>query len=102
MADMNITLDEANAWVDKVEAEIADVNKVLSKAVACVKDYEKSDDTIYQELSRSAKSYESAWKHLESGYREVFTGLRSAFKAQIEAVNQAIEAVKREAQKTKS
>lgn len=102
MSDMNISVDEANAWVNKVESEIAEVNKVLEKAVACVKDYQESDDTIYQELSKAVKSYESAWKHLETGYKEVFEGLRAAFKAQVEAVKQAIEAVKREAQKAKS
>ena len=98
---MNISLDEANAWVNKVEAEIAEVNIVLEKAVACVKEYQESDDTIYKELYNASQKYESAWKHLQSAYRDVFEGLRSAFRAQIEAVGEAIERIKEEAKKVK-
>lgn len=102
MADMNISMDQAEAWVNKVEQEIAEVNRILDKAVACVKDYQESDDTIYQELNNAAQKYDSAWKHLQGAYRDVFEGLRSAFKAQIEAVSQAIESIKNEAKKSKS
>ena len=102
MSDMNISLDEANAWVSKVEAEIADVNKVLKKAVACVKDCENSEDTIYQNLSAAANCYETAWNQLENGYRKVFEGLRASFKSQMQAIEQGVEAIKAEARKAKS
>ena len=102
MSDMNITLDVANAWVNKVENEMDEVNVVLAKAVACVKEYKDGDDTIYQELNRAAVSYESAWRSLQSGYKQVFEGLRASFNAQAKAVEIAIDIVKREAQKAKS
>ena len=98
---MNISMDQAEAWVAKVEREMADVNRVLDKAVACVEEYRDSDDTIYQELNNAAKKYESAWKHLQNAYRDVFDGLRSIFRSQAEAVNQALDSVKNVTKKAK-
>lgn len=102
MNGMNISLDEANAWINKVEAEIDTVNTVLKEATECVNDFQEKDDSVYQELSKASEAYKSAWGKLESGYRDVFEGLRHAFKAQIEAVENAVEEIKRVAKNAKS
>ena len=101
MADMNITLDEANAWIAKVEAEMDEVQEVLKKAIECVAEYQESEDTIHKELNIAVKSYKSAWDHLGQAYKDAFKGLRAVFKSQIEAVQEAIEMVKKESKKAK-
>lgn len=102
MSDMNISLDDANAWINKVEKEMGEVNSLLEKVYECVTDYEEKDDTIYKEIESAGKSFQSAWKNLGKGYKDVFEALRSVFKSQAEAVEKAVQAVQREKQKAKS
>ena len=102
MSDIRITLDEANAWIDKVEREMEAVDILLKKVNTCVEDYKDKDDTVYQEIEKAGKSFKSAWDNLGKGYRDVFEGLRSVFRSQAEAVQQAVEMVQRENQKAKS
>lgn len=102
MNGMNISLDEANAWINKVEAEIETVNAVLKEATECVEDFQEKDDTVYQRLSAASEAYKSAWGKLESGYKEVFEGLRHAFAAQIKAVENALEEIAEVAKRAKS
>ena len=104
MADMkmNISVDEANAWVNKVEEEIREVNLVLNEVTTCVKEYQEQNDIVYKRLYKAANTYESAWKQLEGGYKKVCEELREAFKEQIRSVELIIEKIEEEAKKAKS
>lgn len=102
MSDINISLGEANAWVNKVEKEIEEVNILLDRVYECVTDYEEKDDTIYREIEKAGGSFRSAWKNLGKAYKDVFEGLRFVFKSQIKAVEDAKQAIQREKQKAKS
>lgn len=101
MSDINITLDEAIAWIAKVEKEMEAANEVLKQATECVKDFQDKDDTIYKEMVKASESYESAWAKLKSAYKDVIVGLKAAFSAQIAKIEELVEAIKEEARKVK-
>lgn len=102
MSDINISLDEANAWTNKVQKEFKEVDALLDKVYECVTDYQEKDDSVYKEIESAGKSFKSAWENLGKGYNDVLEGLKSVFKSQIEAVERAKELVQKEKAKAKS
>lgn len=102
MSDLNISMDQANAWVAKVEKEFEECKKILRDARGVIKECEDDDDTIYQHLTKAEKEFENAWDRLAKGYDEVINRLLGGFRKSIEAMENAIEWVQDVAKRPKS